>query len=1249
MASLSDGARQLPMRHLSIRVPWHDIDWTGCFCKKPADNMSCLILRRIREQRDDELESKLAGKPWSEIDENKLPPCVSERCSFMSPQEFTRNPRHPYSQTSDAHKHMKRTPFRLPAYSAACLPFAWMLKDLAEEKYTTLELGFEPDREDRAHDIMGFKTAWIQTKQNQLVMLDTFFSAVQPQKSLCFIYAKRVPLVEDSRRVIIGVGWVEHVGESVEYKYSKKGRIDSVLWERSVQHSIRPKFKNGFLLPYHEVLEYLKNHPTEDPTQYVAFAPDEHFWSYCYASEHVTSDGAIASLLSCNKALENIRKIVDGPWEQVKRWIDHRINELWNMRGPSPGLGAALHAFGVQHGNLLAFEIEKLITDVSKDDPWVITNKLLCEPAKFPKDVSRFVTPTVSRKWEALSPERLNLLKLLSRFELTNDQAACYYVHEDRRRKDFRIDVTDSQLLENPYLLYEADRLSVDPISLPMIDRGVFPSDSLRQQFPLPEPSIIPDPLDERRVRSFTAQQLERAAKLGHTLLPREDVIGQIRDLETEPPCPVDGDMMILAEKIFDMKIINADMADGKPAYQLKRLNETSALIRKSVQQRLKGKRHQVDLNWRERLDDLFGGKAAPDDIQEISARDEKAVALQELFSSRIAVLIGPAGTGKTTLLKVLCNEKSVRTGRILALAPTGKARVRFEQQTGIIGAKTIAQFLMPLDRYEPRTGVYRLSDRSPENFGKTVVIDEASMLTEEQLAAILNALVGVERLILVGDPRQLPPIGAGRPFLDIVEYIQPDDYDNKFPKVSRGYAELTVRRRQVGQLREDLILADWFSGRPVDAGADEIWSKIVEGNVSEHLRFIGWKSSEDLHKKLLQAIVEELKLENEHDVIGFEKSLGGSLFSNFIYFHCGRKNKDGACKKIEDWQILSPVRNEPHGVESLNRLIQSNFRYKMKEQATQRWRRIPKPLGREEVVYGDKVINLKNHHRKDVYPTDDALFYVANGEIGAVVGQFKGKNSKMKGLPWKLEVEFASQPCFKYGYTGRDFGEEAEPKLELAYALTVHKVQGSEFGLTFLIIPNPCWLLSRELLYTALTRQQNRVIVFHQGDPHEIKRFATDYYSETAKRLTNLFEAPSRVELLDRFLEERLIHRTRRGESVRSKSEVIIADLLYSKKIAYSYEAPLVGKDGKTRYPDFTFEDDETGLKFYWEHLGMMQLPEYRERWEKKLEWYKQQEILLYEDGGGPEKILIITRDDERGGIQSDEIESILNEVLLA
>ena len=512
---------------------------------------------------------------------------------------------------------------------------------------------------------MGFSTSWVQTKHNQLVMLDTFFSAIQPQKSLCFIYAKRVPLVEDSRRVIIGVGWVEHVGNSAEYRYKEKGKIDSVLWERPVQHSMRPKFKDGFLLPYHEVLEHLNLHPEEDPSKFVAFAPDEHFWSFSYASEHVTNDGAIASLLSCNKALDNIRKVVEGPWDRVKMWIDHRLNELWSMRGPYPGLGAALHAFGVRHGNLMAHEIERLVADAKKDDPWGIVEKLIGKPADFPKDMSKFVTGTIGRKWKALPPERLTLLKLLSRFELTNEQAACYYVKEDKRRGDFRIDVNDSQLIENPYLLYEADRLTPDSVSLAVIDRGVFPSDTLREEFPLPEPSRVEDPLDERRVRAFTVRQLERAADLGHTLLPRKDVISQIRDLDVQPPCPLDSDMMVLAEEIFDPEIVKLSMSDESAAYQLKRLSDTGAIIRKAATNRLKGRRHQADINWRERLDELFDGPAPSEDAQEQAARDEKSAALAELHASRISVLIGPAGTGKTTLLKVLCDAPKVRAGGV--------------------------------------------------------------------------------------------------------------------------------------------------------------------------------------------------------------------------------------------------------------------------------------------------------------------------------------------------------------------------------------------------------------------------------------------------------------------------------------------------------------------------------------------------------------------------------------------------------
>ena len=166
------------------------------------------------------------------------------------------------------------------------------------------------------------------------------------------------------------------------------------------------------------------------------------------------------------------------------------------------------------------------------------------------------------------------------------------------------------------------------------------------------------------------------------------------------------------------------------------------------------------------------------------------------------------------------------------------------------------------------------------------------------------------------------------------------------------------------------------------------------------------------------------------------------------------------------------------------------------------------------------------------------------------------------------------------------------------------------------LVLPNPCRLLSRELLYTALTRQRNHIVVLHQGPRSELKRFASDAYSETARRLTNLFQAPSPVEVAGRFYEDRLIHRTLREELVRSKSEVIIANMLHERNIDYVYEKELQ-LGGESRYPDFTIEDDDSGLVYYWEHCGMLHDPEYRARWELKLGWYKKHGIVPHEEGG--------------------------------
>ena len=116
-------------------------------------------------------------------------------------------------------------------------------------------------------------------------------------------------------------------------------------------------------------------------------------------------------------------------------------------------------------------------------------------------------------------------------------------------------------------------------------------------------------------------------------------------------------------------------------------------------------------------------------------------------------------------------------------------------------------------------------------------------MLTEEMFAALIQALKGVHRLILIGDPRQLPPIGAGRPFVDIVKHLTPQGVTEKFPRVSPGYAELTVRRRQAGEDREDLRFAEWFSGSPISAGEDDVFDNVVRAGQSRHVRFEQWET----------------------------------------------------------------------------------------------------------------------------------------------------------------------------------------------------------------------------------------------------------------------------------------------------------------------------------------------------------------------------------------------------------------------
>ena len=118
-----------------------------------------------------------------------------------------------------------------------------------------------------------------------------------------------------------------------------------------------------------------------------------------------------------------------------------------------------------------------------------------------------------------------------------------------------------------------------------------------------------------------------------------------IAQFPLDPPCPVHGDIIGLAEKSFEPTVVVAEMADGKPAYQLDRLDVVTRTIRKEITNRGRGKRHAVEADWRVQLDDELG--EPPDDKeQEERARQEKAAALAKLAKGRFSVLVDSSGNG---------------------------------------------------------------------------------------------------------------------------------------------------------------------------------------------------------------------------------------------------------------------------------------------------------------------------------------------------------------------------------------------------------------------------------------------------------------------------------------------------------------------------------------------------------------------------------------------------------------------------
>ena len=329
-------------------------------CRNPCENSFCVDLDRIREERDDASEQKLAGKHFADLMPIQQPPCKAESGAFMNSREWIREFNHPYQsikKTQATHGQLKPTTAKVEPYSTFAVPFLWMLREQQEKIDSSLAQQLPLDEEP------PFSSPWVFSKARQEALCELFFGRLKPAKSLVFFYTKSGhPLGESISRLVVGVGTIESISDIQRYESSTASTYP--MWARKFRHSIRPDGDNGLLLPYHDYLEPTGDSEEDaarrDQLSEIAVIPElSQTAAFSFAGELGSADVALSTLVKCLEAVRKVREhgVAKGPWERREEWINEKIAETWKDRGAFPGAGAALEALGMRLGTSLALEL----------------------------------------------------------------------------------------------------------------------------------------------------------------------------------------------------------------------------------------------------------------------------------------------------------------------------------------------------------------------------------------------------------------------------------------------------------------------------------------------------------------------------------------------------------------------------------------------------------------------------------------------------------------------------------------------------------------------------------------------------------------------------------------------------------------------------------------------------------------------------------------------------------------------------
>jgi hypothetical protein len=196
---------------------------------------------------------------------------------------------------------------------------------------------------------------------------------------------------------------------------------------------------------------------------------------------------------------------------------------------------------------------------------------------------------------------------------------------------------------------------------------------------------------------------------------------------------------------------------------------------------------------------------------------------------------------------------------------------------------------------------------------------------------------------------------------------------------------------------------------------------------------------------------------------------------------------------------------------------------------------------------------------------------------------------------------------------------------LDLAYAITVHKAQGSDFEHVLLVIPERLTLLTKELVYTALTRSRQQLTIFLQQTEKNLLEVARNR-SSLLNRNTSIFDVPA---------DNKNGYQPRKGVFVKSRIEYIIYKALEKSGLEFKYEEKLpLAKRTYAIKPDFTifFKDD---TRIFWEHLGKLDCRKYSRDWQRRLLDFKEHGHLD----------AVVTTDDLEG-IDNERIDHVIQDI---